>query len=186
MYIGEVTRATGASRKDIRLYEKMGLIEKPERNGNYRVYEEHHSRVINMIKRAQAVGFKLAELVVLTDEKSESNRFPVDLALKLINEKREELASRIPQIQKTDAELVTLSEEVVPGYKILRTSPKWLLVAYAKMDELKTKLTGRRASLIVSQVEIFNGCKQEYNIDKSVSQLNYRTRTPSHALQKTV
>ncbi len=116
MFIGEASQITGATRKSIRLYEEMGLIEKPERNGNYCVYEEHHIHVINMIKRAQAVGFKLAELVALTDEKSETNRFPVELALKLISQKREELASTISQIQKTDAELVTLSEEVAQFY----------------------------------------------------------------------
>lgn len=116
MYIGVVSQTTGASRKAIRLYEEMGLIEKPERNGNYRVYEDHHIHVIIMIKRAQGVGFKLSELVALTDEKSDTDRFPVELALKLINEKREELASIISQIQKTDADLVTLSEEVAQFY----------------------------------------------------------------------
>lgn len=116
MYIGAVSQTTGASRKAIRLYEEMGLIEKPERNGNYRVYEDHHIHVINMIKRAQGVGFKLSELVALTDEKSDTDRFPVEMALNLINEKREELALTISQIQKTDADLVTLSEEVAQFY----------------------------------------------------------------------
>ncbi len=83
-------------------------------------------------------------------------------------------------------DLISAANKVAPGYKTLRKSPKWLLVAIAKMEELKAKLTGRRASLIVSQVEMFYGCKQEYNIDTAVSQLHYRPRTPSQALEETV
>lgn len=83
-------------------------------------------------------------------------------------------------------EVINAANKVAPGYRALRKSPKWLLVAISKMEGLKAKLTGRRASLLVSQVEMFYGCKQEYNIDKAVSQLNYRPRTPSQALEETV
>src|SRR5690554_5382293 len=40
MYIGKLAEMTGATRKAIRLYESLGLIPVPSRNGNYRVYSD--------------------------------------------------------------------------------------------------------------------------------------------------
>ncbi|MDP2094330.1 MAG: MerR family transcriptional regulator [Hydrogenophaga sp.] len=62
MYIGELSRRSGASRKAIYLYEEMGLIPCPLRQGNYRVYEPEVVEYIQTIRCAQSLGFKLAEL----------------------------------------------------------------------------------------------------------------------------
>ena len=62
MYIGEVVKRTGASHKAIRLYESLGLLGKIQRLGVYRVYSEKNLRQVMMIRQAQALGFRLAEL----------------------------------------------------------------------------------------------------------------------------
>lgn len=66
MYIGKVSRLTGASERAIRLYEDMGLL-KVQRQGKYRVYTLQDVEFIQLIKQAQALGVQLSELVELKD-----------------------------------------------------------------------------------------------------------------------
>ncbi|HLD67280.1 MAG TPA: MerR family transcriptional regulator [Pseudomonas sp.] len=112
MYIGKVAELTGASRKAIRLYEELGLLPPPERAGNYRLYTSHHLIIVSMIKRAQAVGFKLAELVPLMEHKRLGAAFPVEFARGAIDEKRGEIQDSIARLQAMDGELVKLKADL--------------------------------------------------------------------------
>lgn len=62
MYIGAVSKRTGLSIKAIRLYEDMGLIRVPLRQGNYRVYTETDVEVLQLIKEAKQLGVTLNRL----------------------------------------------------------------------------------------------------------------------------
>lgn len=62
MYIGELAKRAGATPKAIRLYESMGLLGRVARMGAYRVYSDKHVTQVRLIKQAQAMGFKLAEV----------------------------------------------------------------------------------------------------------------------------
>lgn len=62
MYIGDLAKRTGASRKAIYLYEEMGLIPTPARKGTYRIYSAETVGIVNTIRCAQSLGFKLKEL----------------------------------------------------------------------------------------------------------------------------
>lgn len=108
MYIGELCRLTGATQRAIHHYENIGLIPKPQRKGKYRIYTNEYVALINIIKKAQSVGFKLDELMLLIQEKSISNRFPVAMAEKMINNKRRKLREQIMKIEKLDQDLAEL------------------------------------------------------------------------------
>ena len=112
MYIGKISELTGATRKAIRHYESIGLIPVPERVGKYRVYTNKDITLINMIKRAQTVGFTLAELTELVDYKAKHNKFPIAIANNLIIHKRQELCSEMARIAKQHEELSVLQEEI--------------------------------------------------------------------------
>lgn len=59
LYLGSLNdRYSGCTAKAIRLYEQMGLLS-PQRRGSYRLYTAHHLTLVQMIRTAQAVGFKL-------------------------------------------------------------------------------------------------------------------------------
>lgn len=62
MFIGEVSKKTGLTVKAIRLYEDLGLIKPPRRQGRYRVYAESDIEVLKLIAEAKQLGVKLAEL----------------------------------------------------------------------------------------------------------------------------
>jgi DNA-binding transcriptional MerR regulator len=61
MYIGELARLSGCTAKAIRLYEQLGQLT-PQHRGSYRLYMAHHLTRVQMIRTAQAVGFKLWEI----------------------------------------------------------------------------------------------------------------------------
>lgn len=112
MYIGKLSELTGASRKAIRLYETLGLLPVPERKGQYRTYTERDVHIVSLIRRAQAVGFNLSELKEITGIKAKENRFPLELAHRLITQKREQLGGEIRRLQTLDQSLISLRNEL--------------------------------------------------------------------------
>ena len=63
MKIGEVADRGGVNLQTIRYYEREGLLPKPPRlPSGYRVYSEPTVRRVRFIKRAQELGFTLAEI----------------------------------------------------------------------------------------------------------------------------
>jgi DNA-binding transcriptional MerR regulator len=61
--IGDVCKLTGASADAIRMYEKLRLLDQPVRSeGGFRLFAEQDIEQIQFIRRAQSVGFSLAEI----------------------------------------------------------------------------------------------------------------------------
>ncbi len=122
MYIGKLAALTGATRKAILHYESIGLIPEPQRRGNYRVYTELDVHIVNMIRRAQSVGFSLAELSHLAATKASSGLFPIDIANQLIADKQKQLNLQMQKIMATQQNLVLLQEELSQRYSVEQTS----------------------------------------------------------------
>lgn len=58
----EVYRRTGLTRKALRLYESMGLVEPVARSpAGYRLYDDEALRRIEFVRRAKLLGLSLAE-----------------------------------------------------------------------------------------------------------------------------
>jgi len=112
IYIGKLAQLSGATPKAIRLYEAIGLLPAPSRRGNYRVYSDKDVALVHMIRRAQAVGFSLAELKDLVGLKVKTDQFPIALANQLIASKREKLRSDMDKITSLDRQLIELHEEL--------------------------------------------------------------------------
>lgn len=61
--IGQVASCSNVTVDTVRVYERQGLIEVPERRSNgYRHYSKEYVRRINFIKWAQTLGFTLKEI----------------------------------------------------------------------------------------------------------------------------
>lgn len=64
--IGEIARAAGVNVETIRYYQRLKLVEEPPRlSGRVRRYGEAAVARIRFIKRAQELGFSLAEIARL-------------------------------------------------------------------------------------------------------------------------
>lgn len=111
MYIGELAKLSGCTPKAIRLYEQMGLIS-PQRLGSYRHYTPHHLTLVQMIRTAQEVGFKLGEMSELLAAKQHHAPFPLELANQGIEAKRLELQAQIQALQLRQQRLSELQEQI--------------------------------------------------------------------------
>jgi DNA-binding transcriptional MerR regulator len=68
MRTAQVARQAGVNVQTLRYYERRGLLPDPGRTGaGYRAYTADAVRVVRFIKRAQELGFTLAEVEVLLE-----------------------------------------------------------------------------------------------------------------------
>lgn len=107
MYIGNFSKLANVSRKTIRLYEEMGLLPTPKRKGKYRIYEPKDVEVIQTIKFAQSLGFKLNELNGVVQPQPNIERISV-----LIEQKRRHLQNQIEEAKAKDKLLEELQHNL--------------------------------------------------------------------------
>lgn len=81
------------------------------------------------------------------------------------------------------AEVINAANTVAPGHRQPPRAPAWLLMGVAWLQEGLAKLTGRPARLLMSQVRLFHGVRQEYSIAKARRELGYCPRSPDDALK---
>jgi len=63
MRIGELAKRTGVSSQTVRFYERRGLLGDPRRKASgYREFDLAAVRQVGFIRRAQSIGFTLAEI----------------------------------------------------------------------------------------------------------------------------
>lgn len=109
MRIGELAQRTGTTPKAIRLYEARGLLGKVARAGSYRHYGEADLARVLLIRRAQALGFRLSELNDLPhiDTAAGWNRMA-----ELVAGRRAAVAEELARLAALDAQLALLEAEL--------------------------------------------------------------------------
>lgn len=99
MRTGEVAELAGVNIETLRYYERRGLLQAPGRRpSGYRAYESHAVRVVRFIKKAQELGFTLAEIAVLLDLAGGGPE-NCDTARALAQRKLDEVDRRIAALQ---------------------------------------------------------------------------------------
>ena len=73
--IGQLAQRTAVNLQTIRYYEREGLLPEPPRLSSvYRLYTESMVRRVRFIKRAQEIGFSLAEIRELLSLRADGQR----------------------------------------------------------------------------------------------------------------
>jgi DNA-binding transcriptional MerR regulator len=62
MRIRELAASAGITTRTLRYYEAQGLLPADRSANGYRVYDEHHVRLVTEIRSLQAIGFSLADV----------------------------------------------------------------------------------------------------------------------------
>lgn len=110
MNISDAAKATGLSSKQIRDYEKIGLIRPSQRTeSNYRTYAEADIQRLNFIRHAREVGFSLAqigELLAFRDAPSHN----CEEILHFTNKHIADLTDKIDALQTMKEKLVELQK----------------------------------------------------------------------------
>ena len=109
--ITELTREFGVSTRTLRFYEDEGLIH-PERRGRTRLFRQADRRLIQEILRGRRIGFSIAEIRdiirVYKDPPGEIGQ--LEMLIKKVNEKRDDLRQKRRDIEETLAELDNVEE----------------------------------------------------------------------------
>jgi MerR family copper efflux transcriptional regulator len=111
MYIGELAKLSGASAKAIRHYESLGLLGRVERQGVYRVYDTQDVQVVQWIKQAQSLGFRLAEIVAAFQRDADGQLDWREMS-RQIELKREAVRQEVARLQTLEACLTTIHTEI--------------------------------------------------------------------------
>ena len=98
--IGHVAKQIGVSTDTIRLYERYGLIDQPQRtDSGYRYYRTEDIQRLLFIKKTKAMGFTLNEIRELLDIHKTSASSCSDVKLQA-QVKLEHIAERISELKK--------------------------------------------------------------------------------------
>ena len=108
MYIGEIARLAGTSAKALRHYEALGLLGDVRRSGAYRVYTQQDLAQVRLIRQAQALGFRLAELLpILAGEETDWAALSRHIAAK-----RAQIQQEFARLRQLDAQLAGIDTEI--------------------------------------------------------------------------
>jgi DNA-binding transcriptional MerR regulator len=102
MKIGEIAEKTGVSRDAVRLYEKLGLLNKvtrPYEYNNYKDYAKENVIRIRMIKEMQRIGLKLKECKGVIDALV-NDEMDVNTRKQFIKDKIEEVKNKIASLEQ--------------------------------------------------------------------------------------
>ena len=113
--IGRLARESGLAPETLRYYERLGLIQPSQRSrANYRIYGTDAEGRLRFIRRAQALGFSLAEIRELLGLHAATNE---DMARvkALAQVKIAEIDAKIGDLQRMRKGLAAL-DELCPGH----------------------------------------------------------------------
>jgi DNA-binding transcriptional MerR regulator len=98
--IGQLAQQCGLSRDSLRHYERLGLLPKPTRTaGGFREYSNDVPRRVTVIQRALAMGFTLAELSAIFQERA-AGRSPCRQVRALAGEKLRQLELTLAELHR--------------------------------------------------------------------------------------
>ncbi len=98
----------GVGVETVRFYQRKELLREPESSGSFRSYTEEDAQKIIFIKKAQELGFSLAEVKELL-ELNTKPRLTCGTVKKKTLEKINEIDQKIEDLLKMKASLVKLS-----------------------------------------------------------------------------
>ncbi len=119
--ITELTREFGVSTRTLRFYEDEGLIH-PERRGRTRLFRSADRHLIKEILRGRRLGFTIAEIreIIEIYKGPPGEIGQLELMMKRVAEKREQLYQKRKDIEETLAELDGVDEACLARLAELR------------------------------------------------------------------
>lgn len=110
MLIGDVAAAAGVEVSTVRFYERRGLLRPVGRTGgNYRRYAADAPTTVRFVRRAQRLGFTLAEIAAVLA----LGTAPDGVLRELLAAKRADIDERIADLQRMRAAVDLLAQRGV-------------------------------------------------------------------------
>jgi DNA-binding transcriptional MerR regulator len=115
LFIGEVARRSGASRKALRIYEAAGILSPPQRTpSGYRLYTADSMAVLSFLRQARRLGFTLAEIKRIVTMKRQG-RTTCSHVRELVSRKLQEMDEQLKDLTEVRDSLRTLLNDWRPS-----------------------------------------------------------------------
>jgi DNA-binding transcriptional MerR regulator len=109
--IGEVSKRSGVGIETLRFYERLGLLGRPSRTeSGYRLYDDATLERLDFIKRAQVLGFSLAEIAQIIAHKH-AGQSPCAEVREIVRARLRDLDARMKEMQRYRKELTAALTE---------------------------------------------------------------------------
>jgi MerR family transcriptional regulator, mercuric resistance operon regulatory protein len=121
--IGLLAKKSGVGIETVRFYQRKNLIREPNKSGSIRLYSQEDIERIIFIKRAQELGFSLAEIKDLL-EINTKNRQTCTMVKKKTMEKISQVEAKINDLLKMKEGLTALAcacdegQDLVKQFKV--------------------------------------------------------------------
>jgi len=103
MTIARLAQAANVGVETVRYYERRGLVARPSRDvASYRHYDRSHVARIRFIKRAQELGFTLAEIETLLVLEDGADRQSIR---RIAGQRLQQIRSRIADLRRMEKTL---------------------------------------------------------------------------------
>ena len=136
LHIGEVAEQTGLSVDAIRFYERSGLLHQPLRSeAGYRLFQDADVQELRFVRRAQALGFSLAEVKELIFIRRHDHA---------CTQARDLLAAKLEQIRAKISELKTLESDLAVSLRACNRDLHGAKRAHQDSCPLLAKLVAKR------------------------------------------
>ncbi|HEU5343411.1 MAG TPA: MerR family transcriptional regulator [Ktedonobacterales bacterium] len=146
--IDEVARRTSLTKRTLRYYEELGLLEPAQRSeGNYRLYSESDVRTLEHIKAMRdLLGLELKEIREMVAAELERERIREQWRTDLNPESRLRALDEVEQVSRRELELL---EEKLAGLQEMRSVLLERMEKYQRLRgeiraQLRTARTGAR------------------------------------------
>ena len=98
--IREVAKRSGVSVHTLRYYEREGLLPRPDRSpSGYRLYPPDAVRRVRLVRALRSLGFRVRELRSISGVLD--NRFPRASVRARLRAKRDEVAARLDELERS-------------------------------------------------------------------------------------
>ena len=111
--IGQLAKKANVNLETIRYYERRGLIPEPPRNNSgHREYSLEEVKLTEFIKRSQALGFSLKEILELLSLRVEPGRTCGDVKER-VEAKIADIEKRIEDLERIREALLSMSKKCI-------------------------------------------------------------------------
>lgn len=137
MRIGELAAQANVNAQTVRLYERIGLLQKPKRLASgYRDYAPDVVERVRFIKRAQKLGFTLGEIKTLMGLRGQGSAAQNDV--------RALAASKLAEIERRIGQLQEMRDAIEHGMKVCQCAVTYPLCLFFAAGEAGSEPEKRR------------------------------------------
>ncbi|WP_337841614.1 MerR family transcriptional regulator [Rheinheimera sp.] len=113
--IGQLAKLLNVSESKLRFLEEQGVIHSVRQANGYRYYNDDNKERLEIILKAQQMGFSLAEIRAVQRQHG-SKEHPVDcqLLLPMLQKKLQELDQQMQQLQQQRRDMEQLVQQLTP------------------------------------------------------------------------